>query len=98
MKALLPTLRADFELCDTYEYRPEQPLAMPLHVFGGHQDVRVGRHDLEPWAQLAGGEFGLTMLPGSHFFIHGSQDLLLEAVNQNLTMPHMTDMTREVVA
>lgn len=77
MRALLPTLRADIELCDTYEYRAESPLRVPISVFGGHQDVRVSRSDLEPWRAQAGGPFRLAMIPGSHFFLHSAQDLLL---------------------
>jgi len=84
MRALLPTLRADFELCDTYEYRAELPLRMPVSVFGGHQDVRVGRSDLEPWRLQAGGAFRLAMIPGSHFFLHSAQDLLLGELIRDL--------------
>lgn len=84
MGALLPTLRADFELCDTYEYIPEAPLAVPMSVYGGTQDVRVGRTDLEEWNAQAGGEFELTMIPGPHFFIHSNQDLLLTRLSAAL--------------
>jgi len=84
MRALLPTVRADFELCDTYEYRAELPLRMPVSVFGGHQDVRVGRSDLEPWRAQAAGAFRLAMIPGSHFFLHSSQDLLLGELIRDL--------------
>jgi surfactin synthase thioesterase subunit len=84
MRALLPTLRADFELCDTYRYADESPLRMPLSVFGGHQDVRVGRSDLEPWRDQAAGPFRLAMLPGSHFFLHSAQDLLLTELVSDL--------------
>lgn len=85
MRVMLPTLRADFELCDTYQYRPQPPLPMPVHVFGGHDDVRVGRDDLDPWRAHTSGPFSLTMLPGPHFFLHTAQDLLLDAVNSHLT-------------
>lgn len=84
MRALLPTLRADLELCDTYQYTADTPLPVPMSVFGGLQDVRVGRADLEQWKAQAGGEFSLRMLPGSHFFIHGSQDLLLAQLTTKL--------------
>lgn len=84
MRALLPTLRADFELCDTYEYRAGPPLPMPISVFGGHQDVRVSRSDLEPWQHQAAGPFRLAMLPGSHFFLHSAQDLLLDELSRDL--------------
>lgn len=84
MRALLPMLRADFELCDTYGYRDEPPLTMPVSVFGGDQDVRVSRGDLGMWRVQAGGPFRLVMLPGSHFFLHSSQDLLLTEVSREL--------------
>ncbi|MEC3957781.1 alpha/beta fold hydrolase [Nocardia sp. CDC153] len=84
MRALLPILRADIEVCDTYEYTAEAPLSIPMSVFGGQQDVRVGRTDLELWKVQAGNDFGLTMLPGPHFFIQVSQDLLLAHLTNEL--------------
>jgi medium-chain acyl-[acyl-carrier-protein] hydrolase len=84
MKALLPTLRADLEVCETYEYVAEAPLPVPMAVFGGFHDVRVGRADLEQWSAQAGAGFDLTMLPGSHFFIHSAQDLLLAQLSTRL--------------
>lgn len=95
MRALLPTLRADFELCDTYEYQEQAPLQLPMHIFGGHHDVRVAREDLQEWSHLTQGPFDLTMLPGSHFFIHGSQDLLTAAINDRLST---NEFTQGVVA
>ncbi|MFF4214142.1 thioesterase II family protein [Streptomyces sp. NPDC001796] len=84
MRALLPMLRADLEVCDTYQYRDERPLTMPVSVFGGHQDVRVSRGDLDLWRTQAEGPFRLVMLPGSHFFLHSSQDLLLAELSREL--------------
>lgn len=84
MRALLPSLRADFELCDTYEYVAEAPLSVPMSIFGGLHDVRVGRADLEQWSVQADREFDLSMLPGSHFFIHEAQDLLLAQIAAKL--------------
>jgi medium-chain acyl-[acyl-carrier-protein] hydrolase len=84
MRALLPTLRADFELCETYEYRDEPPLATPMTVFGGSHDVRVSRDDLEQWRAQAAGHVRISMLPGSHFFVHSGQDLLLSEICREL--------------
>ncbi|MHA3024314.1 thioesterase II family protein [Mycobacterium sp. BMJ-28] len=85
MRALLPTLRADFELCDTYEYHAEAPLGIPMSIFGGQHDVRVGKSDLQQWETQAGNGFQLTMLPGSHLFIHDARDLLLHQLSAALT-------------
>lgn len=92
MRALLPMLRADLEICDTYQYREERPLAMPMSVYGGHQDVRVSRSDLDMWRTQADGPFRLAMLPGSHFFLHNSQDLLLAELSRDLrSAPHTAE-------
>jgi medium-chain acyl-[acyl-carrier-protein] hydrolase len=84
MQAIMPTLRADFELCDTYEYQDEAPLECPLVVYGGLEDIRVGASDLEVWRMHTGATFRLSMFPGSHFFLHSAQDLLLAAMSQDL--------------
>jgi len=84
MQAMLPTLRADFELCDTYLYTQEPPLECPLSIFGGTEDVRVSAADLDAWRIHTSATYSLSMLPGSHFFLHSAQDLLLAAIAQDL--------------
>jgi surfactin synthase thioesterase subunit len=84
MSALLPTIRADFEVCDTFEYVQEPPLSMPISVFGGEEDLLVGRDALEPWNVQTAAKFELTMLPGTHFFVHSARDLLLAEISRNL--------------
>ena len=84
MQAMLPTLRADFELCDTYTYTAEPPLEMPFSLFGGMEDIRISADDLDSWCVHSSASSSLLMLPGSHFFIHSAQDLLLAALSQDL--------------
>jgi len=84
MQAMLPTLRADFELCDTYEFQEESPLECPLVVYGGLEDVRVSPSDLEAWRIHSGKEHNLAMFPGGHFFLHSEQDRLLASLAQDL--------------
>ena len=86
MQAMLPTLRADFELCDTYKYKEEPPLACPLVIFGGQEDVRVSASDLDAWSVHSSGTCNLSMLPGSHFFLHSAQDQLLAEISQDLAL------------
>ncbi|MEO7019921.1 MAG: alpha/beta fold hydrolase [Ktedonobacteraceae bacterium] len=84
MQAMLPTLRADFELCETYTYTEESPLECPLSIFGGQDDVRISAADLEAWRLHSSATSRLLLLPGSHFFLHSAQDLLLAAISQDL--------------
>jgi medium-chain acyl-[acyl-carrier-protein] hydrolase len=84
MQLLLPVLRADFEVVQTYEYEPGPPLDAPVSVFGGLLDGEVSREDLEAWRGHTRGPFRLRMLPGDHFFLHASQPSLLAALSQEL--------------
>ncbi|WP_017559899.1 thioesterase II family protein [Nocardiopsis baichengensis] len=91
MRSLLPTLRADLELCDTYDHVPGPPLSAPLSTFGGLQDVRVSGGDLDQWRRHTAARFRLIMLPGSHFFVHSARDAVLAEVSAELE----TTVTRE---
>lgn len=86
MQAMLPTLRADFELCDTYDYTEDIPLACSFSIFGGQEDNRISVAELDLWRLHSSAPCSLSLLPGSHFFIHSSQDLLLAALSQDLMM------------
>lgn len=84
MKLLLPVLRADFELVQTYVYRQGKPLSCPITAFGGTLDKEVGLRRLQAWRAQTTAEFSLHMIPGNHFFIHTSQPLLLSFLAKEL--------------
>lgn len=96
MQVMLPTLRADFELCDTYEYKEEPPLACPLALFGGLEDVRVSASDLAAWPTHSSAKCSLAMLPGSHFFLHSAQPQLLARISQDLVLHSHSTLARSV--
>jgi medium-chain acyl-[acyl-carrier-protein] hydrolase len=79
---LMPILRADFAVLETYIYSEEAPLNCPLSVFGGLQDREVTIEQLEAWQAQTFNSFSLKMLPGDHFFIHSSQSFLPELSQQ----------------
>lgn len=72
----LPTIRADFELVETYEYEPEPPLTCNICAYGGLQDAHVPAANLREWQKQTSGAFKVRMFPGDHFYIHTSNDLL----------------------
>ncbi len=84
MQLMLPTLRADYEVCDTYEYHEETALPCPFFLYCGQEDVRIRESDMLPWPVHTSGESRLTLVPGSHLFIHSSQDMLLTEITQSL--------------
>jgi medium-chain acyl-[acyl-carrier-protein] hydrolase len=84
IQLMMPLLRSDFELCETYAYRPEPPLSCPISAYGGLQDTGVTREHLEGWREQTTGSFTLRMLPGGHFFINTEEALLLRTLAQEL--------------
>jgi medium-chain acyl-[acyl-carrier-protein] hydrolase len=84
MAIVLPLLRADFALYDTYEYSAEPPLKCPISAFGGLQDSKVSESDLEAWRDETTAFLSLRMLPGDHFFLNTAQPLLLQLISQEL--------------
>lgn len=82
MEIVLPLLRADFSVYETYEYSSEPVLDCPISAFGGLQDRRVSNVDLEAWHVQTKASFSLQMFPGDHFFL--KHPLLLRALAREL--------------
>ncbi len=84
MNVLLPMLRADIAIDETYVYLDEEPLDSPISAFGGLQDPKVSHDDLGAWRNQTRGTFSQRMFPGNHFFLQSAQALLLQAISQDL--------------
>jgi medium-chain acyl-[acyl-carrier-protein] hydrolase len=84
LQVVLPTLRADFKVCETYAYSDGHQLSCPMTVLGGLGDVDVPRERLEPWREHTSGPFTLRMFPGDHFYLHTAEQLLLQVLYRDL--------------
>jgi medium-chain acyl-[acyl-carrier-protein] hydrolase len=84
MELMLPLLRADFSVVETYDYREEPPLDVPITVFGGLQDHKVGRDVLVPWREQTTANVTVRMLPGDHFFLNTVRPTLLGLLSKEL--------------
>lgn len=84
MELFLPVIRADMQLCDTYEYRPKAPLSCGMTAFGGEADSGVKLDDIAAWKELTAGPFTFCVFPGDHFFVHSDEQMVLQAVKDQL--------------
>ncbi len=84
MQVMFPILRADFAVYETYAYSSEPPLPCCISSFGGLQDQRVSRDDLDAWREQTSASISMRMFPGDHFFLNTAQPLLLRALSQEL--------------
>jgi len=86
MDLLLPTLRADFALWETYRYVSEPPLACPISAYGGTADPHVTHEELLAWGTQTSAAFDLQMLPGDHFFVRSAlNELLPDIVTKSIS-------------
>ncbi|GCF09100.1 thioesterase II family protein [Dictyobacter arantiisoli] len=80
LQLFLPTLRADFTLCETYNYQPEEPFNLPIAVFGGQTDKDIPASDLAAWQAQSTRPITQQMFQGGHFYLHNQQAQLLQAI------------------
>ena len=89
MQVLLPCLRADFALSETYNYLPQKPLDCPITAFGGLTDTLVSQDALDKWKHHTTQAFNRLMFSGGHFFLNTDRATLLTALTQELS-PYLT--------
>jgi medium-chain acyl-[acyl-carrier-protein] hydrolase len=74
---LLPVLRADLKVLETYQYQQEPPLNIPLYIAGGANDSVVIKENLLAWEQYAIGRRESQFFTGGHFYFREEQHSLL---------------------
>lgn len=70
VEIVLPILRADLTMCDTYRYRPEAPLGCSIVALCGDRDLSVPVDDVSAWREQTTGHFEMSTFQGGHFFIN----------------------------
>jgi len=84
MNLMLPTIRADFAVCEDYSYASDAKLSCPIAALGGIEDHETSGARLEQWRDETDSYFELKMFAGGHFFINSAQEPLLQFVTRQL--------------
>jgi surfactin synthase thioesterase subunit len=84
MELLLPTLRADVEMLETYDYRPGQLFDCPITAFGGRNDSETSLDELAGWKHQTNAPFESHIFAGDHFFLQSSTAEMIEIIRQKL--------------
>jgi len=82
---LLPMLRADCELCETYVYSVEEQLSCPITTFAGVDDDEAEDEEVAAWNIHTSGGFKHHLMEGDHFFIQSNERKLLEILSRELS-------------
>lgn len=89
MELLLPALRSDFAVHESYKYKEEAPLECPIASFGGAQDPHTNRNQLNAWQIQTLNPLSTHVLPGDHFFIQTERTVLVQIITSD--MIHLLD-------
>jgi medium-chain acyl-[acyl-carrier-protein] hydrolase len=84
LSAILPVLRADFSVTETYRWRPRDPLDYPVSVFGGSDDPYATMGELLAWRQHSAAGCDVRIFPGDHFYLRRCEEQLLLTVATHL--------------
>lgn len=67
---MLPILKGDFKLVDTWFFNPENSqIPVPIFAYGGDKDEFVTEANIQEWQRHTTKDFKYRILPGDHFFI-----------------------------
>jgi len=67
-EVMLPVLRADLEIAETYEFYSEPRLAVPVTAIRGAEDILLTPEQLEGWSEHTDAGFEHIAMPGNHFY------------------------------
>jgi medium-chain acyl-[acyl-carrier-protein] hydrolase len=83
LELLLPGLRADFALAESYEPRPGPRLAVAATLYYGEHD-QIEEHRILAWQDRIEPPVEVRRIPGGHFFIHSHAELLTRWIRERL--------------
>jgi medium-chain acyl-[acyl-carrier-protein] hydrolase len=83
-EVFIPQIRADFALSETYRYRDGPPLDCPIVAFAGVDEDDLGTDQLNAWSVHTDSRFHASRFPGDHFFVRGSEKLVIDAIRKEI--------------
>jgi surfactin synthase thioesterase subunit len=75
--SLVPALRADLALTETYVYRAAPRLDCAIRAYAGAADPIISEARLSAWREQTTGEFSMRLFDGHHFYLNRARDSLL---------------------
>lgn len=84
IELVLPAVRADIRLCDTYRFEQGPLLNCPIDVIAGAFDQQTLVKSTHPWELHTKGQTEFHIIDGGHFFLNTHRDQVLEIVRTKM--------------
>lgn len=82
---LMPVLRDDIALYESYRYQEDAPLPCPIDVFAGDRDRATPLESTRLWSDQTTSNMKHHVLEGGHFFIDNTLDEIQQLVSTSLS-------------
>jgi len=82
---LLPSIRSDLALVETYRFQPMDRLSCPISAIYATQDPVVEMNELMAWQERTSGGFVFHELEGDHFFHSSRPQELIDIIHRSLS-------------
>jgi surfactin synthase thioesterase subunit len=83
LNLILPPLKADYQLSETYRCSAHSRLSVPITAMGGREDTLTTENDLRHWADCTD-SFALHLFDGDHFYTQSCQDDVLQTLDRTI--------------
>jgi medium-chain acyl-[acyl-carrier-protein] hydrolase len=83
---LVPALRADLRIVETYRYASEALLGCPITCFCGSEDFMTPYEEAAEWRKETSAAFRIQMFGGGHFFPAQERTAILESIAADLRL------------
>jgi medium-chain acyl-[acyl-carrier-protein] hydrolase len=81
LELLLPTLRADIHMSESYRYVPEEPLDCPILAIYGTEDPETSYDSMLAWQRQTQRDLRAESIVGDHFFLNSRRRELLKVLS-----------------
>jgi surfactin synthase thioesterase subunit len=85
LRMILPALRGDYRVAETYRYRPGPPLSCPVVAMVGEDDPKVTLDEARAWEGHTSGPFTLRTFAGGHFFLVRHANEIIAELRERLS-------------
>ncbi|MFT6834028.1 MAG: medium-chain acyl-[acyl-carrier-protein] hydrolase [Francisellaceae bacterium] len=81
MDILIPLLRADFKIAETYQSE-KIAINCPMTILGGTEDSGIPLEKLNAWGELSIFPVNISIITGDHFFINTNTAVVINRVSK----------------
>lgn len=86
LSSLLPTLRADIRLFETYRWNGGESLSCPITAYAGRFDRSVPQENVDAWKGQTSNTFRSLFLNDGHMFLQSCRDYLVRDLRNALLL------------